>query len=54
MLFKVTHIDPAGTRRQAWVTAPTSWDAIDQMDAAFGASSAGQAVHVDCQLLGVA
>lgn len=46
MLFKVTHIDPVGTRRQAWVTAPSGWDAIDQMDAAFGASSAGQAVHV--------
>lgn len=36
MLFKVTHIDPAGHCRKARVSAIHAGDAIDQMDRVYG------------------
>lgn len=36
MLFKVTHIDPAGHCRKARVSAVHAGDAIDQMDRVYG------------------
>lgn len=36
MLFTVTHIDAAGHRRKALVTARGFGDAMDQMDRVFG------------------
>ncbi len=36
MLYKVTHIDQAGRRRRARVSARTVADAMDQMDRVFG------------------
>ncbi len=36
MMFKVTHIDQAGHRRRARVSARTVADAMDQMDRVFG------------------
>lgn len=36
MLFKVTHIDEAGKRHKAWVSAKNRRDAEDQMERQFG------------------
>ena len=44
MLFTVTHIDAAGHRRKAVVTARSSGDAMDQMDRAFGDARGGSCV----------
>lgn len=40
MLFKATHIDQAGHRRLAKVTAVNVADAIDQMEREFGEARA--------------
>lgn len=47
MIFRVTHIDPAGHRRKARVSAPDAWHAIDQMDRVFGAARAAASVRMD-------
>ncbi len=36
MLFKVTHINEAGKRHKAWVSAKNRRDAEDQMEREFG------------------
>lgn len=46
MLFKVTHIDPAGHCRKARVSAAHAGDAFDQMDRQFGEGKGGLAVRM--------
>lgn len=46
MLFKVTHIDEAGHRRRARVSARSSQDAHDQMERVYGESRAGACVRM--------
>lgn len=48
MLFKVTHIDEAGHRHRAQVSARNSQDATDQMERQFG-----EARGVSCMRLPV-
>lgn len=46
MLFKVTHIDPAGHCRKARVSATSNGDAFDQMDRQFGEGTGGAAMRM--------
>lgn len=41
MLFKVTHIDVAGHRHRARVSAPNPTHAMDQMEQVFGVARGG-------------
>ena len=46
MLFKVTHIDPAGHRHRARVTAPNASDAMEQADRLWGDAQAMACVRM--------
>lgn len=46
MLFKITHIDPAGHRHKACVTGANATDAMEQMDREFGESRGGACVRM--------
>lgn len=46
MIFKVMHINAAGQRRLAKVTAANTWDALHQMDVAFGQAVAAACVRL--------
>lgn len=46
MLFSVTHIDQAGHRHKARVSAMSCWDVMDQMDQVFGEARAMACVRM--------
>jgi len=46
MLFKVTHIDPAGHRHKARVTGANARDAMEQMDQRYGEARGGACVRL--------
>lgn len=49
-MFQITHYDASGHRRRARVTARNVTDAMDQMDAEYGAGLGGSAIRLERRL----